>query len=218
MSPRPQITTRRRRAFETCGVHFVRILPVRAPCSEGRCFPNRPLVTGAANVPEEPRPTKPIESHQSALHGATYHLWCDLLKGLSMKVDGACLCGSVTYEAEIDPDRVAICHCLDCQTNSGSAYGVVASVTDGRFQLLTGTLQVYEKTAESGRVRQLSFCPICGTRIHACSQGDPSAFFGLRVGTIRQRKQLKPKVQVWCGSALPWVFDLSGIVRRETQS
>ncbi|WP_044006837.1 GFA family protein [Jannaschia sp. CCS1] len=134
-----------------------------------------------------------------------------------MKVDGGCLCGNVTYEAEIDPARVAICHCLDCQINSGAAYGVVVSVTDGRFRLLSGTLREYEKTAQSGRVRYLSFCPNCGTRIHACSKNDPSAFFGLRVGTIRQRAQLTPAVQVWCGSALPWVSDLSAIAAHDAQ-
>ncbi|MDA7429104.1 GFA family protein [Primorskyibacter aestuariivivens] len=134
-----------------------------------------------------------------------------------MKVDGACLCGNIKYEAEIDPDRVAICHCSDCQTNSGSAYGVVASITNGQFRLLTGALQEFEKTAESGRVRHLSFCPNCGTRIHACTKDDPSAFFGLRVGTIRQRAQLKPRLQVWCSSALPWVSDLSSIPRRDDQ-
>ena len=134
-----------------------------------------------------------------------------------MKVDGACLCGQVTYEAEIDPDRVALCHCADCQVNSGSAYGVVASVTDGQFRLMTGTLKEYEKMAESGRIRHLSFCPDCGTRIHARTKGNPTAFFGLRVGTIRQRAELKPKVQVWCGSALPWVFDLSVILRHDAQ-
>jgi hypothetical protein len=130
-----------------------------------------------------------------------------------MKIDGACLCGQITYEAEIDPDRVAICHCTDCQVNSGTAYGVVASVTDGQFRLLTGTLKEYEKTAESGRKRHLSFCPDCGTRIYAHTKNDPTAFFGLRVGTIRQSAELKPKVQVWCGSALSWVSDLSGILR-----
>jgi hypothetical protein len=28
-----------------------------------------------------------------------------------MKIDGGCHCGRVTYEAEIDPDKAAICHC-----------------------------------------------------------------------------------------------------------
>jgi hypothetical protein len=33
--------------------YFIRILRVRAPCSEGRCFPNWPLVISAAKVPKE---------------------------------------------------------------------------------------------------------------------------------------------------------------------
>jgi len=33
-----------------------------------------------------------------------------------MRVDGGCLCGQVSYEAEVDPARVAICHCTDCGT------------------------------------------------------------------------------------------------------
>lgn len=133
-----------------------------------------------------------------------------------MKIDGACLCGRVTYEAEIDVDRVAICHCTDCQLNSGTAFGVVAHVIEGNFVLLSGKLKEFEKIAESGRVRKLSFCPECGTRIHARTDGDPSAFFGLRVGTIRQKRALKPKIQVWCRSALPWISELSSIPERST--
>jgi hypothetical protein len=33
-----------------------------------------------------------------------------------MKIDGSCHCGCITYEAEIDPTKVMICHWTDCQT------------------------------------------------------------------------------------------------------
>jgi hypothetical protein len=135
-----------------------------------------------------------------------------------MQIDGACLCGQITYEAVIDPDNVLICHCTDCQINSASAYGVVVGVANGQFRLLTGTLKMYEKTADSGRKRQLSFCAECGTRIHARAKSNPEALFGLRVGTIRQRAELKPQIQYWCVSALPWAFDLSEILRHDTQN
>ncbi len=134
-----------------------------------------------------------------------------------MKIDGGCLCGHITYEAEVDPARVGICHCTDCQTNSGTAYGVVAITDAAQFTLLTGTLKVYEKTADSGTVRALSFCPECGTRIHATTVGEGSDFMGIRVGTIRQRAALKPRIQVWCRSALEWTRDLSDLPRFETQ-
>jgi hypothetical protein len=35
-----------------------------------------------------------------------------------MKIDGRCHCGYITYEAEIEPEKVMICHCADCQTLS----------------------------------------------------------------------------------------------------
>ena len=43
-----------------------------------------------------------------------------------MRIDGQCHCGHVTYEAEIDPDIVSICHCGNCQRMTGSAYRVTA--------------------------------------------------------------------------------------------
>jgi len=33
-----------------------------------------------------------------------------------MKIEGRCHCGFITYEAKIDPAKVMICHCTDCQT------------------------------------------------------------------------------------------------------
>jgi len=128
-----------------------------------------------------------------------------------MKIDGACLCGHITYEAEIDPEKVLICHCTDCQTNSGTAYGVVAGVVENRFKLLSGRLKTFEKTADSGARRELAFCPECGTRIYAKPADEKSSFFGLRAGTITQRGELKPKAQLWTRSALDWVTDLRGI-------
>jgi hypothetical protein len=134
-----------------------------------------------------------------------------------MKIDGGCFCGQVTYEAEIDPARVAICHCADCQINSGTAYGVIVPVDNDAFTLLTGTLKTHVKVAESGNRRALNFCPECGTRVHAHNaDGDPG-FIGLRVGTANQRDQLKPNKQAWTRSALSWVEDLSGIQKFELQ-
>ena len=39
-----------------------------------------------------------------------------------MQINGNCHCGAVSFTAEIDPSRVMICHCTDCQVMSGSAF------------------------------------------------------------------------------------------------
>jgi hypothetical protein len=40
----------------------------------------------------------------------------------AMKIDGQCHCGMVSFEATIDPARVSVCHCTDCQTLTGSPF------------------------------------------------------------------------------------------------
>jgi hypothetical protein len=40
----------------------------------------------------------------------------------SMKVQGRCHCREVQYEAEVEPGTISVCHCLDCQTMTGSAF------------------------------------------------------------------------------------------------
>lgn len=128
-----------------------------------------------------------------------------------MNITGGCFCGQITYAATIDPAQVFICHCTDCQRNSGTAYGVVVSVAPGQFHLSSGRLKTCDKVADSGNIRVLAFCPDCGTRIHATSKGDPQGFMGLRLGTVDQRAQLTPAAQVFCRSALGWVQDLNRI-------
>ncbi|MGH6892201.1 MAG: GFA family protein [Dongiaceae bacterium] len=132
-----------------------------------------------------------------------------------MKVDGRCHCGFITYVAEVNPERVEICHCTDCQTFSGSAFLVVAPAEHGSFKLLSGELTAYVKTAESRAKRFLTFCPKCGTSIYSndaeeSPQGKPP-FFGLRVGAMAQRDQLPPKAQYWVRSRQHWVRDLNAL-------
>ena len=134
-----------------------------------------------------------------------------------MKVDGNCLCGHITYQAEVDPEKVYVCHCTDCQTHAGTAFSVAIGVVDEQFDLTGGELKFYEKIADSGTVRALAFCPECGTRIYAKTVGEGTGFLGLRLGTVRQRRQFKPKLQVWHRSALDWVDDLNSIPKMEQQ-
>jgi hypothetical protein len=89
----------------------------------------------------------------------------------AMKIDGCCHCGYITYEAEIDPEKVMICHCTDCQTLSGSAFRTVALTREGTFKLLSGELKIYVKTGENGTKRPQSFCPECGTPIYSTTVG-----------------------------------------------
>lgn len=128
-----------------------------------------------------------------------------------MKVTGACHCGQVRYEAEVDPARSGICHCTDCQVLTGTAFRVSIPTLPGTFRLLTGTPSVYVKTADSGAKRRHAFCPTCGTPVYASADEDAPATRSLRVGGLAQREQLAPQRRIWCDSALSWSQDLRSL-------
>ena len=134
-----------------------------------------------------------------------------------MKIDGGCHCGQITYEAEIDPDKVSICHCTDCQTLSGTAFRIVVRAPEDNFKLLSGELKIYVKTTSTGVKRVQTFCPECGSPIYSTSVGDGPKIYGIRLGSVRQRDQLSPKVQIWSRSAQHWLGDLNNMTRIEEQ-
>ena len=128
-----------------------------------------------------------------------------------MQVQGGCHCGYITFEADVDPELVRICHCTDCQQLTGSAFRVNVNVPKSKFKLLSGTPKTYIKTAESGNKRAHGFCPECGTPIYSTSPGPDPDSYGLRVGTIKQRAQLQPKKMGWFRSALPWALNIEAL-------
>ena len=133
-----------------------------------------------------------------------------------MKVEGRCHCGEIAYEAIVDPGRVGICHCTDCQMLTGSAYRATVPASRESFVLRSGQPTIYVKTADSGARRAHAFCPNCGSPVYSAAVSDPQ-FYSLRVGCLRERAELLPARQQWCQSALPWAMNLSDIqqVRRQ---
>ncbi|HET7669915.1 MAG TPA: GFA family protein [Burkholderiales bacterium] len=130
-----------------------------------------------------------------------------------MKVHGGCHCGRIAFEGELDPARVGVCHCTDCQSLSGSAFTVYAQVQREAFRLLRGEPKVYVKTAESGNRRAQAFCADCGSRLWAAAEKD-TPLYNLRVGTLRERAELRPQVQLWCRSAMPWLREIDAVPKK----
>jgi hypothetical protein len=126
-----------------------------------------------------------------------------------MQVDGACHCGAVSFTAELDPSRVMVCHCTDCQVLSGAPFrAVVAAPIES--VVVKGQTKSYIKVAQSGNRRAQVFCPECGTPLWATAPDNPTSVI-IRLGCVKQRAQLTPSVQIWEHSALPWVSQLASV-------
>ena len=132
-----------------------------------------------------------------------------------MHIDGACHCGAVSFTAEVDPDRVAVCHCADCQVLSGAPFRAVVGAPIESL-VVHGQTKSYVKVAESGNRRAQVFCPECATPLWATAPENPVTVM-IRLGCVKQRAQLKPSVQVWQHSAAPWLPQLAAVPGRPGQ-
>ena len=136
-----------------------------------------------------------------------------------MRVTGRCHCGDIIVEGEVDPEKVSVCHCTDCQTRTGSAFGMGVPVSGDTFRMSGQPTTYLKTTADSGRPRLQAFCPKCGSSIYSTTPGEgQQAFYMVRVGLLAQRDQLTPKRQNWFRSARPWVTSLDSVPRNEKQA
>ena len=134
-----------------------------------------------------------------------------------MKVEGQCHCGAIAYEADIAPDSIAICHCLDCQTLSGSAFRANVPAPAASFKILKGEPKHYHKTGTSGAKRIHAFCANCGGPVFSCAASNPQSYT-LRVGALKQRNELgRPARQIWTKRRLPWVPKIDDTVEVDGQ-
>jgi hypothetical protein len=133
-----------------------------------------------------------------------------------MRITGGCHCGNIAFEAEIDDQKVMICHCSDCQKLSGTAFRTVVISEPNGVSFTKGKAKEYVKIAESGNERAQGFCGNCGSALYATTVDENNRVYGLRVGTIDQRNELIPHSQIWHRSSVPWLDKINSVTAFET--
>jgi hypothetical protein len=121
---------------------------------------------------------------------------------MGILVEGGCQCGRVRYRLKGEPLGLAVCHCTECQRQSGSAFGMSLAVPRESFRLLSGELRMFTAACDSGRTKECAFCPSCGTRIY--HQGTEAAM-SIKPGTLDETAWLEPSAHYWTKSRQPWV-------------
>ena len=61
-----------------------------------------------------------------------------------------------------------------------------------------------------GNRRAQVFCPECATPLWATAPENATSVV-IRLGCVRQKAQLRPAVQIWQRSALPWLHELASV-------
>ena len=121
---------------------------------------------------------------------------------MAIPVTGRCFCGAVRFEFDHEPVATRACWCRDCQYLAAgnatiNAFFKTADLT------LTGAVEKYVSTANSGNIMRRTFCPKCGTPLFSQSDSRQDIMV-VRVGTLDNREVGKPASTIWTASAPSW--------------
>lgn len=117
-------------------------------------------------------------------------------------IKGSCRCGRVSYASSADPVFVGLCHCRTCQKSTGTAYATVLAVPAASLTV-TGTTKRFDDTGDTGSATHREFCPECGSTVTQSADIMPGLTM-VPVGSLDDPASVKPAMQIYCDSALPW--------------
>jgi hypothetical protein len=118
--------------------------------------------------------------------------------------EGGCQCGNIRYQVSGDPVAVGVCHCGECQRQSGSAFGMSWVVLQTQFELLRGTVKTFTRNSDSGRSLECAFCPDCGTRLYHVP-GYRAGIINVKPGTLDDPSAARPTREIWTSRKHAWV-------------
>ena len=105
-----------------------------------------------------------------------------------MPMAGGCRCGAVRYTLAMEAmPRAYACHCLQCQTWSGSAFSEQILMREEQVSV-EGPVVLYELTTGDRTSRQ-RMCGICHTRIYNTNTRRPGLAV-VRAGTLGRSAEL----------------------------
>lgn len=116
---------------------------------------------------------------------------------------GGCECNNVRYQLTGEPLTCYTCHCTDCQTSSGSAFGLSMIVHSQDIEVTEGDL-ASNSLDQNGMKVQRHHCGRCGTALWFTADEYPG-IMALKPGTLDDTTWFKPIAHLWVRSAQPWV-------------
>nr|AIA10448.1 glutathione-dependent formaldehyde-activating enzyme [uncultured bacterium] len=125
-------------------------------------------------------------------------------------IQGGCRCGAVRYTLALDAlPTTYTCHCLDCQTWSGSAFSQQTFLPEAALDV-TGPVVVYEFTTPSGNTSTQRMCGVCHARIYNTNSARPNVAV-VRAGTLDRSNELRVLAHIWVKRKQPWLTLPEGV-------
>ena len=128
----------------------------------------------------------------------------------------SCSCGQLSISVRDEPTQVLICHCFECQKQSGSVFLNWSYWPKSAMTATTGKPSRYRRTGESGRIVDNYFCSHCGSTVYGDSPDIPGEV-SIAVGNFADPAFAPPTAAVWGRCRHAWVQPPANIPEHQTQ-
>ena len=119
----------------------------------------------------------------------------------------SCRCGQLRVTAHGEPVRISVCHCLDCQKRSGSAFATQVRFAAQAFSTERDPREFVHR-GDGGKSTRSHFCAACGSTLFYRHDHAPETI-AVALGAFDDPYVFAPTVSIWKERRYPWV-EISG--------
>lgn len=131
-----------------------------------------------------------------------------------MSATGKCLCGRIHYALAQPLPDLDVCHCKNCQRQSGAAFVPFVAMPMSALELRGSPKAFMDNDTESGKTVARHFCGDCGSPLYVVVEAAPQTAY-VAVGTLDDTHDLVPKCHGWTASKQDWIQILDSAPQHE---
>ena len=121
-----------------------------------------------------------------------------------MTLAGGCHCGACRYELALaEMPKAYACHCLNCQTWSGSAFSEQILLAESALSI-TGPVVEYDFQSPSGSRSLQRMCGICHVRLYNTNTMR-AGLAVVRAGTLDRSDELDVPTHIFVSGKQAWL-------------
>lgn len=129
-------------------------------------------------------------------------------------ITGGCFCGGIRYRASGHTGNSALCHCRDCQHQSGAPMVAWTEILRSDIEWSGAERGSYENTSDWRTPVRRTFCRNCGTTL--TYERQDSDCIDVAIVTLDEPDRVAPDRHVYVTRRRVWVHMNDGLPEFET--
>lgn len=125
-----------------------------------------------------------------------------------------CHCGQIELACEGEPRKISMCHCLECQRRTGSAFSIAVFYAREMVRIEQGSPACFERQSASGKPVKFHFCGRCGSNLYWEPERLPG-LLGVAAGAFADPNFPAPEQSVWTRDKHVWLTLPEGMAQHE---